>query len=99
LESNQAGMMKEIEDYIDKNMNEMHKALEELRVSIEDELKGLGNCFLCYDYLNLDQDVFADVIKAMKEDMEIELSNLRDQYEESRRDGVEKIKAKYNKKK
>jgi hypothetical protein len=31
--------------------------------------------------------------------MEVELSNLRDQYEELRRDGVEKIKAKYNKKK
>jgi hypothetical protein len=34
--------MKEIEDYIDKNMNEMHKALEELRISFEDEIKGLG---------------------------------------------------------
>ena len=47
----------------------------------------------------LDQEVFADVIKAMKEDMEIELSNLRDQYEELRKEEIEKIKAKYNKKK
>ncbi len=42
LESNQAIMMKEIEDYIDKNMNEMHKALEELKFSFEEEIKGLG---------------------------------------------------------
>jgi len=35
----------------------------------------------------------------MKEDMEIELSNLRDQYEELRKDEIEKIKTKYNKKK
>ena len=42
LESNQAIMMKEIEDYIDKTMLEMHIALEELKLSFEDEIKGLG---------------------------------------------------------
>jgi hypothetical protein len=34
----------------------------------------------------------------LKEDMDVELENLRDQYEEQRRDGIEKIKAKYNRK-
>jgi hypothetical protein len=29
--------------------------------------------------------------------MDVELENLQDQYEEQRREGVEKIKAKYNK--
>jgi len=42
LESNQLIIMKEIEDYIDKSMLEMHIALEELKVSFEDEIKGLG---------------------------------------------------------
>jgi hypothetical protein len=41
FQSSQAIMMKEIEDYIDKSMSEMHMALEELRFSYEDELRGL----------------------------------------------------------
>ncbi len=42
LVSNQTIMMKDIEEYIDKNITEMHKALDELRLSFEDEIKGLG---------------------------------------------------------
>lgn len=42
FESNTAIMMREIEDYTDKNIREMNKALEELKLSYEDEIKGLG---------------------------------------------------------
>ncbi len=41
VKSTQALMMKEIEDFIEKNMDEMHKALEELRISFEDEIKSV----------------------------------------------------------
>ncbi len=34
-------MLKEIEDYIEKNMAEMHKALEELKISFEDEINSM----------------------------------------------------------
>jgi hypothetical protein len=37
----QAIMMREIEEYIEKNMAEMHKSLEELRISFEDEIKSV----------------------------------------------------------
>ncbi len=86
IKSTQIIMMKEIEDFIEKNMAEMHKALDELRISFEDEIK------------SVDEEVFADVVKGLKEDMVVELENLKEQYEEQRREGVEKIKSKYNKK-
>ena len=37
----QSTMMKEIEDFIEKNMDEMNKALEELRISFEDEINSV----------------------------------------------------------
>jgi hypothetical protein len=37
----------------------------------------------------------SDVVKALREDMKSELDNLRDLYEEQKRNGIEKIKAKY----
>ena len=42
LDTNQDIMTKEIDEYIDKTMLEMNIALEELRLSFEDEIKGLG---------------------------------------------------------
>jgi hypothetical protein len=41
LVGGQSTMLKEIEDYIEKNMNEMHLALEELKISFEDEINSL----------------------------------------------------------
>ena len=41
LKTAQAIMTKEIEDFIEKNMDEMHKALEELRISFEEEIKSV----------------------------------------------------------
>jgi hypothetical protein len=52
FESSQAVKMKEIEDYIDKNMKEMHKALDELKLSFEDEMRGLGK----YNHIIIDNN-------------------------------------------
>ena len=45
------------------------------------------------------EEVFPQVVSGLREDMKIELENLRDQYEEQRRVEIEKIRAKYLKKK
>ncbi len=43
----QSMMCKDIEEYIEKNMAEMHKALDELKASFEDELNNIdGKDFL-----------------------------------------------------
>ncbi len=40
-------LLKDIEDYIEKNMKEMYKALDELKLSFEDELNNVdGMCYL-----------------------------------------------------
>lgn len=45
VKKNQVLMMKEIEDYIEKNLNEMHMALEELKISFKEEIKCVdGKC-------------------------------------------------------
>jgi len=37
-------MMREIDDYVEKNIAEMNKSLDELRISFEDEIKSVdGN--------------------------------------------------------
>ena len=41
LKSNQAFMMNEISDFIDKNMKEMYIALDELKISFEEEIKNV----------------------------------------------------------
>lgn len=93
--NNQVIMMKEIEDFIEKNMNEMHKALDELRISFEDEIEGVNGI---YYFIKSIEEVYPDVVRLLKEDMEMELENLKEQYEEQRRETVEKIKKKYEKK-
>ncbi len=52
-----------------------------------------------FKFLYILEEVFPDVVRGLKEDMDVELENLRDQYEEQRREGIEKIKSKYNKRK
>jgi hypothetical protein len=42
-------------------------------------------------------EVYGDVIKGLREDMEVEVENLRLLYEEERLNGVDKIKEKYSK--
>jgi hypothetical protein len=45
----QSKMLKEIEEYIEQNMNDMYKAIEEIKVSFEDEIFAMDGKI----YLNL----------------------------------------------
>ncbi len=81
----EAQMQKEIDDCIQFNINEMNKALDELKKSFEDEIQAL------------DETLFADVIQGLKDDMNEELENLQILYEEQRRVEIEKIRNKYRK--
>ena len=78
-------MLREIEDYVQKNMNEMYQALEELKASFQEEIN------------EAEENGFTDIADGLKEDLQAELDNLKDQYEEQKRVETEKIKAKYAK--
>ena len=78
-------MLREIELYVQKNMDEMYQALEELKASFQDEIK------------EAEENGFDDIAQGLKEDLQNELDNLQDQYEEQRRVETEKIKLKYSK--
>ena len=78
-------MLREIELYVQKNMDEMYTALEELKASFQDEIK------------EAEENGFDDIAEGLKEDLQSELDNLKDQYEEQRRIETEKIKLKYSK--
>ena len=78
-------MLREIELFVQRNMDEMYQALEELKASFQDEIK------------EAEENGFDDIAEGLKEDLQNELDNLKDQYEEQRRTETEKIKAKYAK--
>ena len=78
-------MLREIEDYVQKNMNEMYQAFEELKASFQEEIN------------EAEENGFSDIADGLKQDLQVELDNLKDQYEEQRRTETEKIKAKYAK--
>ena len=78
-------MLREIEEYVQKNMNEMYQAFDELKASFQDEIK------------EAEENGFDDIAQGLKDDLQSELDNLKDQYEEQRRVETEKIKAKYSK--
>ena len=78
-------MLREIELFVQKNMDEMYKALEELKASFQDEIK------------EAEENGFDDIAEGLKEDLQSELDNLQEQYEEQRRVETEKIKLKYSK--
>ena len=77
-------MLKEIEEFVQKNMDEMYQQLDELKASFEDEIK------------EAEQSGLTDIADGLREDLESELENLKDQYEEQRRIETEKIKNKYS---
>lgn len=82
----QNAMLKEIEEYVEKNKKEMYQALEELKISYDPEIK------------EAEESGFPDIAESLREDMNGELENLTAQYEEQRMKEVEAIKAKYSKK-
>lgn len=82
-------MLKEIEDYIEKNMQEMYKEINSLKLNYEEEineLDGLGNAYITI------QD-------SLKEEMNNEVDNMKAQYENLRIKGVEHIVNRYKQKK
>eukprot|EP00340_Litonotus_pictus_P000045 CAMPEP_0170522276 /NCGR_PEP_ID=MMETSP0209-20121228/7724_1 /TAXON_ID=665100 ORGANISM="Litonotus pictus, Strain P1" /NCGR_SAMPLE_ID=MMETSP0209 /ASSEMBLY_ACC=CAM_ASM_000301 /LENGTH=148 /DNA_ID=CAMNT_0010809707 /DNA_START=386 /DNA_END=829 /DNA_ORIENTATION=- len=81
-------MMREIELFIEKNMEEMHKEIFSIRENYEEEisqLTGLG-------------DVYVTIIESLKEEMSGEIDNMKAQYEDLRLRGVESITASYKQK-
>ena len=82
----QNAMLKEIEEYVEKNKKEMYQALEELKISYDPEIK------------EAEESGFPDIAESLREDMSGELENLTAQYEEQRMKEVEAIRAKYNNK-
>ena len=82
----QNAMLKEIEEYVEKNKKEMYQALEELKVSYEPEIK------------EAEESGFPDIAESLRDDMNGELENLSAQFEEQRMKEVEAIRAKYVKK-
>ena len=77
-------MLNEIEEFVQKNMDEMYQQLEELKASFEDEIK------------EAEASGLTEIADGLREDLESELENLKDQYEEQRRIETEKIKQKYS---
>ena len=77
-------MLREIEEFVQKNMDEMYKSFEELKASFQEEIN------------EAEENGFPDIAAGLKEDLENELENLKDQYEEQRRVETEKIKKKYS---
>ena len=47
-EKNDSLMTNEIEDYVDKNMREMHKELEEIKYSFQESIKDAEGKFLIH---------------------------------------------------
>ena len=78
-------MLKEIKEYVEKNMNEMYKALDELKESFNIEIR------------DAKENGYPEIAKGLYEDMQVELENLKDQYEEQRRIEIDKIRSKYQK--
>ena len=78
-------MLKEIEEYVEQNMNEMYKALDELRESFNVEIR------------DAEDNGYPEIAKGLYDDMQVELENLKDQYEEQRRIETDKIREKYQK--
>jgi hypothetical protein len=78
-------LMKEIEEYVQKNMKEMYKAIEELKESYEIEIKEAVD------------NGFDDIAESLREDLKNEEEGLVSQYEEERMKQVELIREKYKK--
>ena len=79
-------MLKEIEEFVDKNLKEMNAALEEIKTSYSAEIQDAND------------NGFPDIAESLEEDMKGELENLTAQFEEQRAKEVEAIKEKYRKK-
>ena len=78
-------LMKEIEEYVQQNMKEMYKAIEELKESYETEIKEAVD------------NGFDEIADSLREDLKAEEEGLVSQYEEERMKQIELIREKYKK--
>ena len=81
----QPKFLKEIEEYVEQNMKEMYKAIEELKQSYEGEIK------------EAEESGFDEIAESLRNDLKFEEENLTAQYEEERMKQIELIRAKYKK--
>ena len=82
----QTKFMKEIEEYVEQNMKEMYKAIEELRQSYEGEINEAV------------ESGFEEIAESLRNDLKFEEENLTAQYEEERMKQIELIREKHKKK-
>ena len=82
---NKPKKMKEIEEYVEQNMKEMYKAIEELKQSYEGEINEAV------------ESGFDEIAESLRNDLKFEEENLTAQYEEERMKQIELIRAKYKK--
>jgi hypothetical protein len=81
----QPKFFKEIEEYVEQNMKEMYKAIEELKQSYEGEINEAV------------ESGFDEIAESLRNDLKFEEENLTAQYEEERMKQIELIRAKYKK--
>ena len=81
----QPKFLKEIEEYVEQNMKEMYKAIEELKQSYEGEIK------------EAEESGFDEIAESLRNDLKFEEENLTAQYEEERMKQIELIRSKYKK--
>ena len=81
----QTKLMKEIEEYVERNMKEMYKALEELRQSYAGEINEAL------------ETGFDDIADSLRNDLKLEEESLTAQYEEERMKQIELIREKNKK--
>jgi hypothetical protein len=80
--------------FIDTNIINMHKAISNLQLNTLKEVKkmeGKNSINLLFMLL---EDGYPHVAKSLQEDLIIEIESLKEQYDEERRKGVDKIKQK-----
>ena len=73
----QTRLLKEIEEYVEQNMKEMYKALEELKQSYEGEINEAV------------ESGFEEIAESLRSDLKFEEENLTAQYEEERMKQIE----------
>ena len=83
----QTKLLKEIEEYVEKNMKEMYNAIEELKKSYEDEINEAV------------ESGFDEIAESLRNDLKFEEENLTAQYEEERMKQIELIREKHKKNK
>ncbi len=74
---------KEIDMFIEINNANMNNSLQEICESYEREMA------------EVDADTFGEIVQSLKEEMDIELENIKMHFDKERHDGIEKINDKY----